>query len=471
MSEGRAEGGLSARAGASSRGAAPPGGSRAPRRAAAVTAAVLFAAVGVVLLLTTPWHPLPGTVPGGAAPVDPARDFTAAQLARSRAFDAAINPPAYSGLIVGLAVALVLGLTPLGARFLGWTTARVRRWPLRVMAATVALTTLVRLCGLPFDIWRENVLRRYGLSTQTWPSWAGDQLRSLAITWVLWGLVVMLLFALLRRFPRYWWTGAAAGGFVLVVAVSFVYPLVVEPVFNNFTPLKAGRLRADLLAMADRDGVPVRDVLVADASRRTTSLNAYVSGFGSTRRIVVYDTLLKSSPRRVESIVAHELGHAKRDDVLYGTLVGALSVSGAVCLLFLIVGSPRLRRRAGLAGETGAEPGRPGTEPAGSEHGSSLADARSVALLLAAVTVLTQAGIPAQNLISRHIEARADVHALDLTRDPATFVAMQRELSVRNLTDLAPDPLEYGLWFSHPSGPQRIAMARDWARIHRVPAP
>ncbi|GAA1887566.1 M48 family metallopeptidase [Actinomadura bangladeshensis] len=454
-------------AGGEPAGAGPPpaagtAGTRRARIAAAVAAVVLFAAVGAVLALTTPWNPLPGRVPGGHAAADPALDFSPAEIARSRAFDSAVNPPAYAGLLAGLAVVLVLGLTPLGARFIGWATARVRRRPLRIVAAAVAVTTLLRLAGLPFHIWSESVLRRYGLSTQSWPAWLTDQLKSLGVTWVIYTVALLLLYALIRRFPRYWWTGAASGGFVLVVLVSFIYPVVVEPVFNDFHSLKQGQLRSDLLAMAKRDGVPVEDVLVADASRRTTSLNAYVSGFGSTRRIVLYDTLLKSPRPRIESIVAHELGHAKRDDVLWGTLVGALGIAGAVCLLYLLMTSPRLLRRAG------ADPGD-APERAPGERGA--ADPRTIALLLALVAAGTLLAAPVQNLVSRRIEARADAHALNLTRDPATFVSMQHELSVRNISDLSPDALEYILWMSHPSGPDRIAMARDWARMNQVAVP
>ncbi|WP_240487194.1 M48 family metallopeptidase [Actinomadura flavalba] len=386
--------------------------------------------------------------------VDPGRDFTAAQIERAREFDAALAPAAYGGLVVGLALVLVLGLTPLGARFVGWVTARVPRWPLRVAVAALALAVVLRVAALPFRVWSSSVLRRYGLTTQSWTSWFGDQARSLAVTWVLWTIVLLLLVLLLRRFPRYWWTGAALGGFLLVVAGSFAYPVVVEPVFNDFKPLPAGALRSDLLAMADRDGVPVREVLVADASRRTTTLNAYVSGFGSTRRIVVYDTLLASPPERVRSIVAHELGHAARGDVLYGTLLGALGVAGAMCLLGALLTSPRLLRRAGL------DPG-----------GEGAATPRAAALVLALVTVGTQVSAPVQNLVSRRIEARADVHALDLTRDPATFAAMQRELARRNISDLDPDPLERLLWSTHPSSPERIALARAWARHHGAPEP
>ena len=92
------------------------------------------------------------------------------------------------------------------------------------------------------------------------------------------------------------WAWAAMATAGLVVAGSFAYPVVIEPVFNSFTSLQQGQLREDLLALAERDGVPVKDVLVADASRRTTALNAYVSGFGGSRRIVVYDTLVRQAP-------------------------------------------------------------------------------------------------------------------------------------------------------------------------------
>lgn len=423
-------------------------GERRSRRAAAVAAVVLGALLAVVIAVTTPWHPVPGARPAAA---DPARDFTPGQIVRGHAFNSALNPPAYAGLVVGLVVALLLGLTPLGARLLGAVGRPLRWWPVRLAGAAVVLCVATRLVTVPFDIWSERILHRYRLSTQTWGAWATDQLTSLGVTLVIWLLVLFGLHLLIRRFPRGWWAGAAAGGFVLVTVVSFGYPVVVEPLFDSFTPMRAGPQRDGLLAMARADGVPARQVLVADESRRTTTLNAYVSGFGSTRRIVVYDTLLQSaSPREVRLIVAHELGHAKRDDVLTGTLVGALGVSAGACLLYLVMTSPALLRRAGVR---------------------SAADPRSVALLLAGVTVLSQLALPVQNMVSRHIEARADVHALGLTRDPATFVAMQRELAVRNIDDLSPDLADYLLWSTHPTGPQRIELGRAWARAHGAPVP
>jgi STE24 endopeptidase len=192
----------------------------------------------------------------------------------------------------------------------------------------------------------------------------------------------------------------------------------------------------------------VRDVLVSDASRRTTALNAYVSGFGSTRRIVVYDTVLSTLPdAETESIAAHELGHVHHDDVLTGTLMGALGAAAGVALLGWLLTWAPLLRRAGADG-----PGDPRVVP--------------LLLLLVAVGILLTT--PVQNLVSRHIEARADVHALDLTSDPAAFVDMQRRLAAANLAE--PSPPAAWQWFfgSHPTTAERVAMAGDWEKLpHR----
>ena len=181
-----------------------------------------------------------------------------------------------------------------------------------------------------------------------------------------------------------------------MVLLSFVFPVLVEPVFNTFTPMPAGPLRDELLTMAARDGMPVREVLVADASRRTTGLNAYVSGFGATRRIVVYDTLLREAPPgEVRSVVAHELGHAKDRDAEVGTLLGAIGAAAAVVALYLLGQCGALLRRAGV---------------------DSIGSPRAIGLVLAVVAVAGLVTGPVQNLVSRRVEARADQHALTADR-------------------------------------------------------
>jgi STE24 endopeptidase len=423
-----------------------PGRTVSSRTALLVTTVVLVAVLGALVAVLIPWRPLPLHGLSGT-PADPARDFTAAQIARESAYHSAVRPPSYTSYGLGLVIAAVLGLTPLGARLVAAVgTPFGGGWWARVLAGTVALSLIGRLLTLPWDAWSQTVQKRYGLSTQAWAPWLVDVAKSYAVGLVLTVAVVVGVVGLARWAPQWWWATGAAAGALLVVVVSFTYPVVVEPLFNHFAPMAAGPLRTSLLDLAREDGVPVKDVLVADASRRTTSLNAYVSGFGATRRIVVYDTLLDTgSPDEVRLIVAHELGHAKNRDVLWGTVIGAVGVALVVCVLALLGRWSWLLARAGV---------------------HALGDARAVALVLALVALLTFVGGPVSNLLSRRIETRADVHALNLTHQPAAMVDMQSRLATTNLSDLHPSPLVFAMFATHPTAPQRIALARQWARFH-----
>lgn len=414
------------------------------RRAAAVGLLLLVAFV-VVVVVTTPWHPLPGAVPGGHVSPDAARDFTAAQIARESAYHSAVRPWSLSSLIPWLVVAIVLGFTPIGARAVAWLP--FRNWLARIAVATAAYVAVTTLVLLPFSLRIHAIRRDYGLTTQGWPGFFSDVGRGYAVGLVSTLLGVLAVMGLARLLPRRWWIASAAAGATLVIAGSFVYPLVVEPVFNNFRPLPAGELRTQLLALAASDHIHLDDILVADASRRTTTDNAYVSGFGASRRLVLDDTLLRhDTPAEVRVITAHELGHVKNNDVLHGTLLGALAVAAAMCGAFVLFREgAQLPRRVGATGA---------------------ADPRVVPLLLATYAVVSFAVTPVSSLVSRHIEARADAHSLSLTRDPTDFIAAQRKLAVNGLDDLDPPEILYFLFATHPTAPQRIAMARDFERQH-----
>jgi STE24 endopeptidase len=401
----------------------------------------------LVVVLRTPWTPLP-TPPGGHVPVDPTAGLPSAVVERASSFAAAIRPASPANLLLGLAVSAVLGLTRLGSRLVRAVAAPLGGgWFWQVVLGTVALTVIGRLVTLPLAIYGEVVRHRYGLSTRSWPLFARDVAVSTAIDAGLTALVLLALVLLARRVPRFWWAWAAGAAALLVVVGSFLYPVVLEPAFNSFRSLPASQLRTDLMDLAEENGTPVADVLVSDASRRTTGLNAYVSGFGSTRRVVLYDTVLTTLPDdEIEAIVAHELGHVSNDDVLTGTLIGALGAAAGVALLGWLLSWTPLLRRAGADG-----PGDPGVIP--------------LVLLLVAVGMLL--ATPVQNLVSRHVEARADAHSLDLTDDPGAFVAMQQRLAVTNVAE--PDPPAIWQWFfgSHPTTAERVAMAGDWERLGR----
>ncbi len=381
---------------------------------------------------------------GGAhgEPADAGPDFTAEQVARGRELRRQVLPLSLASSAVALALMLVLGLTSGGARLVA---AFGESWAVRVAGAAVTLVVLGEAAGLPFAARGRVVRRRYGLVTQGWGGWAVDRARGLAVSLPL-ALGVLFAVYALAGATRWWWAWAALGAAALTVLLSFLAPLVFEPLFNRFTPMAPGALRTDLLALAARDGVAVKDVLVADASRRTTALNAYVSGLGGTRRIVVYDTLLETAdPREVELVVAHELGHVVHRDVARGTALGALGAAAGVCVLAAVVSWAPLLHAAGV------------------RH---FADPRSGWLLAAAAAVGGTLGGPLTAALSRRVERRADRHALDTTADPATFVAMQRRLTVANVADPAPPRLAHALLGSHPTAAERIAAARAWAAAH-----
>jgi len=424
------------------------GAGRGGARAALVTALVLGVAVALVIAVRTPWSVLP-IPPGGHVPVDATAGLTAAQVHRAQAFAAATRPASLSALALSLAVSAALGLTRLGSRLVRAVARPLGGgWVWQVLLGVLALLVVGCLVTLPLSAYGEVIAHRYGLSTRGWGLWLRDVAVSTGIDAALTALPLLGLVWLARRAPRSWWAWAGGGAAALVVLGSFLWPVLIEPAFNHFHPLPPGQLRTDLLTLAERNGTPVQDVLVADASRRTTALNAYVSGFGSTRRIVVYDTVLAQLPdRQIESIAAHELGHVSAGDVLTGTLVGALGAAAGVAALGWLLTSPGLLRRAGADGA-----GDPGV----------------VALVLFLIAAGTLLSTPVQNVVSRQVEARADIHALDLTRDPQTFVEMQRRLAVSGLAE--PDPPAVLQWFfgSHPTTAQRVAFAADWAKLaHR----
>ncbi|MER5636609.1 M48 family metalloprotease [Kitasatospora sp. NPDC002227] len=367
-------------------------------------------------------------------------DFTPEEIERGRALRRAQVPWVLGGRLAGLVLTVGLGFTGAGARLVA---AFGESWAARVLGGAAALVLLGQLLQLPFGARVRAIRAGYGLVTQGWGGWAVDQLRGLALGLALLLPTVLGLYALTGWSPHRWWLPAAAAAAVLVVALSFLYPLLVEPVFNRFTPMAPGPQREALLGLAERDGIAVRDVLVADASRRTTALNAYVSGFGATRRIVAYDTLLSTAePREVELVVAHELGHVKHRDVLTGTALGAVGAACAVVLLGLLLSWQPLLTTAGAG---------------------SAADPRSLPLLAACAALLSALSGPLQCAASRRIERRADTHALDLTADPEGFVAMQRRLAVANISDVDPPRALELLFATHPSAARRIAAARAWA--------
>lgn len=401
--------------------------------------AVLLVLGGAVAFLVASIWLVPWSwVPGGRLTPMPVSDlFTADEVRRAEEFARLRRWLGWASYAVSLLLAVLLGLTPLGARLTRRVVGRLRWW-LAVPVSVVVLLVIGRLATLPLSLRLRQQNLDYGLTRQSLPDWFADVGRSLLVSTVTASLLVLMLVALARLWPRRWYLGAAVGVVALSFAGSLLYPVLVEPLFNRFTSMPAGPFKTSVLRLAEREAVRVDDVLVADASRRTTTLNAYVSGIGGTRRVVVYDTLLEGlSTEEARVVIAHELAHAKHEDVLVGTTLGALGGVAGVGLLALLLDSAWLRRRSGTDGP---------------------ADPAVAAAVLALVAVGSLLASPVSNTVSRAIETRADRVSLAVTGDGQAFIGMQRRLALEAFHDPTP-PAWSQFWFgSHPTVLQRAGL-------------
>jgi len=387
----------------------------------AIVAAVVVAEAAVALM----W-PRHGVI--DPAPVRAASYFSRAELERARDFRRPQVVISLAALAVELGVLALLVRRP---------PRRLRgpfRRPILVAAAAGALlSVLVNLAPLPLNVVARQRAKDVGLVTQSWPGYAFDLVRSWAITAVFAAIGAAIAVALIRRMPRAWWIP----GSVVIVAfgavMTYAGPIVLDPIFNRFTPLPAGQTRSDVLDLARRAGVDVGEVYVMDASRRTTAANAYVNGLGRTKRVVLYDTLLEEFSRdETRLVVAHELGHVHYDDVPRGLLWFAIVTP------FGLFAASRMTAR--LA---------PAEERVGPAVLPALALSVSVMVLL--ITCVS-------NQLSRRVEARADSFSLRITGESDAFISFQRRIALQNVSD--PDPWAWSsfLFGTHPTTIDRIGI-------------
>jgi STE24 endopeptidase len=362
------------------------------------------------------------------APVRPDEHFSAAELTRARAFRRPQRALGLAASAVELGLLGALATRPPGV---------LRR--ARPAVAGAALTTGLTLAPLPLRAVARERARRVGLVTQSWGGWGADVVKATAIGAGVAAGGAALADGLMRRLPRAWWLPGAGAVVAAGAAVAFAGPVVLDPIFNRFEPLPDGRLRRDVLALAAEAGVRVREVYVVDASRRTTAANAYVTGLGATKRVVLFDTLIDAFTHdETRLVVAHEFAH-----VHFGDVPRALAFSALVAPAAALAAAGLTAR---LATAEGA--------------------AVLPALALAATAVATPAAVAA-NALSRRVENRADAFALRLTDAVDPFVSFERRITLRNLGDPDPPRVMHVLFATHPSTVERIGIARTYAQSRR----
>ena len=315
-----------------------------------------------------------------------------------------------------------------GQRARGRVRTGVALGALCVLALWLAQTPV----GAVAHWWR----RRHGLSGQSYGGWLADETLGLAVSAVVVLVVVAGAMLLAGRLGRRWWLAGGCALAVFGAAFVLVKPLVVEPLFNRFSPLADETLTREIEALGVRLGVEVGSVDVADASRRTTTANAFVTGIGPTRRIALYDTLLdgRFAAGEVAFVTAHELAHVASRHLWKAVAWFGLIAFPSVALVAWVA-----ERRGGL--------GSPAAVPAA----------------LFCVLLLFVALAPVENAISRRYEAEADWLALGATGDPESAIAFQRSLALANLVDPTPPAWSRILLATHPSALERVRMAEAFA--------
>ena len=341
---------------------------------------------------------------------------------------------------------LILVFTPLGRRLadrLEQMTAR--RWLLTVLLAGLAFFLADAITSFPWQIARWQWNRSWDLSNQTLLPWLRDYAVGQGILAVVEGVLLVGWFALIRWMPRAWWLIGAGMATAFGVVSAFLLPLVVAPLFNTFTPLRDtewANLEPGIRKLLDEAKVPIGDIFVVDASKQSNHSNAYFTGFGSTRRIVLYDTLLKDHPAdEIESILAHELGHWLHDHIAKGLLLGGIASAVGLYLLRRILLRSLHRGPLDLK----------------AQH-----DPASLFLFMLLVWIGSWFAMPIQNAVSRHFERQADWSSLELAHDAEAFIRAERRLAVRNKGNLTPSRWNVWLFGSHPPAIERIRMAQMW---------
>jgi STE24 endopeptidase len=300
------------------------------------------------------------------------------------------------------------------------------------------LAVAVTVATLPVSAIARERAKGVGLVTQSWTGWIGDVVKSTAIEAVIVGAGGAILVFAIRRFGRRWWIPASAVVVAFGVIGIYAGPAIIDPLFNRFERVR-GPLRAEVLDLARKADVKVGEVYEMDASRRTTAANAYVTGLGRTKRVVLYDNLIKDfTPAETRLVVAHELGHVHHHDVRNGLIWLAIVAPFGIWAVAVL--AERLAPR-------GAELG-PRAVPA---------VALSLALVAPAITMVS-------NQLSRAVERRADAFSLELTHDPETFIDFQQRISVKNVSDPDPPAVARFLLGTHPSTIQRIGQAQAFER-------
>ena len=307
------------------------------------------------------------------------------------------------------------------------------------------LTWIQTLFGIPFDLYSTfRIEARYGFNTTTPRLWVLDLLKSQAIGAVLLAILIGVVFWLIQWSPQQWWLWVWGFMALFSLFMMFISPYVIEPLFNRYEPVSQAGLEDEIRVMMEKAGLKVGKVLQMDASKRSNHSNAYFTGIGKVKRIVLYDTLIKQmSHSEILAVLAHEIGHWKKGHIWKRLLWAEALALGGAWLSFKLLAWPALPGLLGLPTDISFP-------------------ARMVVLGFAASLALFPLA-PFSAWRSRCHEWEADRYAAGLTGRPQDLASALVKMSAENLSNLFPHPLYAGFHYSHPPVVERVRILQEWA--------
>jgi len=418
-----------------------------------MTARLVFRLILLLVSLTSILVVTPSALPSPAwatstppnTPPEVMAHFTPDDLARGRTYTGGRYWLFAVGTTLRFLVLVLLVVTPGSAALRNLAVRLSPARPAIAVAIYIAMLVLAyELLTLPLGYYVGYVREHaFGLSTQTRAAWFLDRAKAALIMLALAVPLGSFLALLWRRYPGHWVLPAWALAGIATILLVALSPVVIDPLFHTIQPLRDPDLRQRVMALVERAGVPVDQVYEVDASRRTRKGNAYFTGLGHTKRIVLYDTLLTGSgPDEVELVLAHEIGHWKHAHIWKGIGLSLLGIA-----LALWCGARVLEWAARR----------------GAFHLTGPADIAGLPLFLLVLFVLNLMSLPIQTAISRHFEREADRASLELTGNAMAFIRSEVQLARSNLADLVPPRAVVWLLYTHPPVAERIRMAETFA--------
>jgi STE24 endopeptidase len=321
---------------------------------------------------------------------------------------------------------------------------RITRFgPLRTAIYWTEFTILGAALGFPLAVY-EGYFRehQYGLATQTFGPWMGDQLKGLLVNIILGAIITALLFGVVRKLPRTWWVWGALVTSAFLVFVILIVPVFIVPLFNKVTRLQGPKVTQPILRLARANGIPARDIYEVDASRQTTRMSANVSGFGKTMRITLNDNLLRrASPEEIQAVMGHEMGHYVLNHI-YKSIVEFL----VLIVVWFAALQWALTWSLARWGEKWQIRG--------------IGDTAVLPLVILVSSLFFFLLTPVLNTMTRTQEAEADIFGINASRQPDGFA--QGAIHLGEYRKMSPGPVEEWIFFDHPSGRNRIVAAMRW---------